>query len=115
MKFDGFLRDITEDDKNNDRIYYFKQKWKKRRENEYERIIHEDEFKINIRGAGKYKYERRKNELKFILLTAVSIENVIITVCWDMEGTITVDFLDKKKKPRCKQCFLLPTPLVKSI
>ena len=24
------------------RIYYFKQKWKKWKENEYERIVHED-------------------------------------------------------------------------
>ena len=45
LKCVGFLRDITEDDKNNDRIF-LKKKWRKGRENEYEHIVHEDKFKV---------------------------------------------------------------------
>ena len=56
LKFVGFLRDIMEDDKNNDQ----KKKWRKGRENEYKCIVHKDKFKSNIWGSRKYKYIRGK-------------------------------------------------------
>ena len=56
----GFFRDITEDDKNNDRIF-LKKKWKKGRENKYKGIVHKDKFKFNTWSSRRYKYMRREN------------------------------------------------------
>ena len=39
----------------------FKKKWRKRRENECERIVHEDNVKSNLKGSRKCKHMMRKN------------------------------------------------------
>ena len=49
-------------------IEYIIKKWWKGRENEYEHLVHEDKFKFNIWGLRKYKYLRRKNELRLNML-----------------------------------------------
>ena len=54
------------------RIFYLKKrKWRKGRENEYERIVYVDKFKSNICVYGKYKYVRRKKLIRIRYVVAI--------------------------------------------
>ena len=48
-------RDIIEDDKNNDRIFFFLE-GDGAKENEYKRIAHEDKFEFNTSVSRRCKY-----------------------------------------------------------